>query len=200
MRGLRLADSRSAGPSHPGTPSSPQGKETEWFKRTQIFWQTRDLTCEMNSVGENVMCSRCSGVFKEAYFYKHKKSCLSPQKRVNPLALVLSLVTLTNPKPSTEWDTVMEKMDKDRFFDIIKSDEVIKQIGKHIYDTRKPAKSEDAKIKARTAMRRLAKLVDTTVGISTAAELFVVTNFYQLEDIMLKLKHLTSVHGHISLN
>ena len=28
-------------------------------------------------------CSRCSGVFKEAYFYKHKKSCLSPQKRVN---------------------------------------------------------------------------------------------------------------------
>ena len=62
-----------------------------------------------------------------------------------------------------------------------------------------PGKCEDAKIKARTAMRRLAKLVDTTY-ISTAAELFVVTNFYQLEDIMLKLKHLTSDHGHISLN
>ena len=94
----------------------------------------------------------------------------------------------------------MENMDKDRFFDIIKSDEVIIQIVKHIYNTRKPAKSKYAKIKARSAMRRLAKLVDTTVSVSTAAELFVFANFYQLEDIMLKLKHLTSVHGHISLN
>ena len=89
----------------------------------------------------------------------------------------------------------MEKMDKDRFFEIIKSDDVILQIGKHIY-AKKPAKSKDAKIKARTAMRRKAKLVDAKVGISTAAELFVVANFYQLEDIMLKLKHLTSDHGY----
>ena len=94
----------------------------------------------------------------------------------------------------------MEKMDKDRFFDIIKSDEVIIQIGKHIYDNRKPAKSKDDKMKARTAMRRLTKLADATVGISTAAELFVFANFYQLEDIMLKLEHLTSDHGHVSLN
>ena len=87
---------------------------------------TSDLMCERKSSGEKVLCSRCSGVFKEAYFYKHKKSCMSPQKRVNPRALdVRSLATPNNPKPTTEWDTVMEKMDKDRFFDIIKSDEVI---------------------------------------------------------------------------
>ena len=147
------------------------------------------------------MCSRCSGVFKEAYFYKHKMSCMSPQKRVNPRALdVRSLATPNNPRPSTEWDTVIDKMDKDQILDIIKSDEVIIQIGKYIYDTRKPAKSKDAKIKARSAMRRLTKLVDTTVSVSTAAELFVFANFYHLEDIMLKLKHLTSDHGHISLN
>ena len=53
------------------------------------------------------------------------------------------------------------------------------RIGKHIYDTRKPTKCKDATIKVRTAMRRLAKLVDATVGISTAAELFVVSNLYQ---------------------
>ena len=144
---------------------------------------TRDLMCERKSAGEKVMCSRCSGVFKEAYFYKHKKTCLSPQKCVNPRALdVRSLATPTNPRPSTEWDTVIDKMDKDKLFDNINSDDVILQIGKHIYDARKPAKCKDAKIKARTAMRRLAKLVDATVGISTAAELFVVANFYQLED------------------
>ena len=125
---------------------------------------------------------------------------LSPRTRVNPHSLdVRSLATPNNPRPSPEWDTVMEKMDKDRFFCIIKSDEVIIHIFKHIYDTRKPAKCKDDKIKARSAMGRLVKLVDTTY-ISTAAELFVVANFYQLEDIMLKLKHLTSVHGHISLN
>ena len=87
---------------------------------------TRDLMCERKSSGEKVMWSRCSGVFKEAYFYKHKKTCLSPRTRINRHALdVRFLVTLTNPRPTTEWDTVMEKMDKDRFFDIIKSDEVI---------------------------------------------------------------------------
>ena len=41
---------------------------------------------------------------------------------------------------------------------------------------------KDAKMKASTAMRRLAKFVDATVSISTAAELFVVANFYELED------------------
>ena len=144
---------------------------------------SRDLMCERKSSGEKVMCSRCSGVFKGAYFYKHKKSCMSPKKRVNPRALnVRSLATPNNPRPSTEWDNVIDKMDKDRFFDIIKSDDVILQIGKHVFDTRKPTKCKDAKNNARRAMRRLARLVDATVGISTAAELFVVGHFYELED------------------
>ena len=34
----------------------------------------------------------------------------------------------------------MNSMDKDRLHDIIKSDELIMQIGKDIYDSRKPAK------------------------------------------------------------
>ena len=79
----------------------------------------------------------------------------------------------------------MEKMDKDRFFDIIKSDEVI--ISANISTT--PGNLP----KSRHAHQCV---VDATAYISTAAELFVVANFYQLEDIMLKLKHLTSDHGH----
>ena len=70
--------------------------------------------CERKSVGENVMCTHCSGVFKEVYFYKHKKTCLSPQKHVNPRVVdVRSFATPSNPRPTTEWDTVIEKMDKD---------------------------------------------------------------------------------------
>ena len=62
------------------------------------------------------MYTHCSGVFKEVYFYKHKKTCLSPQKHVNPRVVdVRSFATPSNPRPTTctEWDTVIEKMDKD---------------------------------------------------------------------------------------
>ena len=43
------------------------------------------------------------------------------------------------------------------------------------------AKEKDGKIKARTAMRRLARLVEATEGVTKAEELFVVANFYMLE-------------------
>ena len=49
-----------------------------------------------------------------------RRQCLSPQKRINPRALdVRSFATPSNPRPTTEWDTVIEKMDMDRFFEII---------------------------------------------------------------------------------
>ena len=72
----------------------------------------------------------------------------------------------------------MNSMDKDRLHDIIKSDELIMQIGKDIYDSRKPAKEKDGKTKARTAMRRLARLVEATEGVTKADGLFVVSNSY----------------------
>ena len=43
------------------------------------------------------------------------------------------------------------------------------------------AKEKDGKIEARTAMRRLARLVEATEGVTKAEELFVVANFYMLE-------------------
>ena len=57
-------------------------------------------------------------------------------------------------------------MDKDHIYDIIKSDDLIMQIGKDIYDSRKPAKEKDGKNKARTGMRRLARLVEATEGVT----------------------------------
>ena len=54
------------------------------------------------------------------------------------------------------------------------------QIGKDIYDSRKPAKekAKDGKTKARTAMRQLARLVEATEGVTKADGLFVVSNLY----------------------
>ena len=72
----------------------------------------------------------------------------------------------------------MNSMDKDRLHDIIKSDELIMQIGKDIYDSRKPAKEKDGKNKARTATRRLARLVEATEGVMKVDGLFVVSNLY----------------------
>ncbi len=56
----------------------------------------------------------------------------------------------------------MNSMNKDHLHEIIKSDDLIMQIGKDIYDSRKPAKEKDGKIKSRTAMRRLARLAEAT--------------------------------------
>ena len=67
-------------------------------------------------------------------------------------------------------------MDKDATHDIIKSDDVIKEIGKSILNTRKSTKEKEARIKARATMRRMAKLVAATEGVERAAELFLVRN------------------------
>ena len=65
-------------------------------------------------------------------------------------------------KLQTELKVVLNKMDKDRLHEIIKRDDLIMQIGKDIYDSRKPAKEKGGKIKARIAMRRSARLVEAT--------------------------------------
>ena len=57
-----------------------------------------------------------------------------------------------------QWDNVLGNMDKDMYYDIIISDDTIQLIGK-------PTKHKEAKIKSRTAMRRLAKLLHATKGV-----------------------------------
>ena len=56
----------------------------------------------------------------------------------------------TSSIPVSEWDKVWQGMDNDATHDIIKSDDVIKEIGKSIYNSSKPRK-EEARNKARSA-------------------------------------------------
>lgn len=142
--------------------------------------------CERQSEGDKVICSQCSGVFKSKYFYKHQKICQSQKKGVTLKPLdVQSYAHTSNADEYTGdavWKKVVAKMDHDKYFDIIKSDELIMMIGKHIYSSRKPTKEKDAKIKSRTAMRRLARLVEATKDVDTGADLFKSENFYELEE------------------
>ena len=73
-------------------------------------------------------------------------------------------------------------MKKDRFKDIIESDNTIRLVGKHIVDARKPTKHKEAKIACRSAMHRLERIVDKTKGVSEAAYLLKVQNLYLVEE------------------
>jgi len=82
---------------------------------------TDKLICERIS-GEKVMCSRCSGVFRTCYFYKHVKICQSPHKHMLPRPLGVQTFVQSAPSTSTtECDKVLLKMDKDKYYTIIKS-------------------------------------------------------------------------------
>ena len=72
-------------------------------------------------------------------------------------------------------------MDKDATHDIIKSGDVIKEVGKSIFNTRKPTKEKEARIKAQAAIRRMA----ATECVERAAELFLLRNYYELEEAIL---------------
>ena len=78
-------------------------------------------------------------------------------------------------------------LDNDATHDSIKSDDVIKEIGKSIYNSSKPTKEKEARIKARTFMHRMANLVAATEGVERAAELFLAHNYYALEDATLDM-------------
>ena len=72
--------------------------------------------------------------------------------------------------------------------DIINSDDVIKEIGMSIYNTRKPTKGKKARIKNCAATRLLGKLMAATEGVEMANELFLVHNYYALENATSSMK------------
>ena len=95
--------------------------------------------CKRESTGPEAMCSGCKGRFK-----KSQAGVRAPR----PTATAAST---TSSIPVSEWDNVWQGMDNDATLDIIKSDDVIKEIGKSIYNTRKPTKENEARVKARAA-------------------------------------------------
>ena len=103
--------------------------------------------------------------------------CKTPKKTTVPRAVTAQASVATN-NPPTELEVVVNSMDKDHLHGIIKSDDLIMQIGKDIYDSRNPSKEKDGRIKARIAMHRLARLVEATEGVTKAEQLFVISNLY----------------------
>ena len=69
-------------------------------------------------------------------------------------------------------------MDRNVLLDVIQSDQTILRIGKHIFETRR--KHKDTEIKARAAMRRSARLMEATEGVTEAAQLFTVEHYNNL--------------------
>ena len=72
--------------------------------------------------------------------------------------------------PPTEWERIWNNMAK---HDLFGNYSTILRVGKDIFDSRKPGKQKEAKIKARTAMSCLAKLVQATEGLAKVEELLI---------------------------
>ena len=142
--------------------------------------QSDELVGERASGGEKVMCGQCHGMFKKTCFFRHINNCLATEGHVSrPVSVDPCATGLST---DADWDNVWRRMDHDEMYATIISDKTILCVGKHIYDGRKPAKQKDAKIKSRSAMRRLARLVAATDTVTEAGQLFSVSNFYNLED------------------
>jgi hypothetical protein len=136
-----------------------------------------ELLCERASSGTKVMCSQCSGTFKQKYFSKHQARCVGGKS-----------VSITGENSEAcSFDVLLGKMAQDEIFEIIKKDEAIQLVGKHILAGKKPNKLKETKIKVRSAMRRLARLVQAAEGVTTCRDLLKVGNFYILKDAILKV-------------
>ena len=141
------------------------------------------LHCERKSKGVKVICSSCKGFYDKKYFYRHKQKCSvtcatadisenSEKLQAMPLSVVME-------DECDEWQVVCCGMKQDKTHEIIMKDDTIQAVGRNIFMAKKPSKHKEARIKARTAMRRLGKLTQHS-RLSEAFELFKVENMQLL--------------------
>ena len=135
-----------------------------------------DLHCEQRSERTKVMCSSCKGFYKE-YFYRHRKHCL---KATKVTLTATSSSAMPTAEPDEEWGHVLEGMKTDSAYVTITADEVIKVIGRDVFAARKPNKKREAMVKARRAMRRVARLKQA-VRVNSSQELFFFENIREVE-------------------
>lgn len=151
---------------------------------------SKDFLCERKASGKKVMCSLCKGFFKVDYFVRHKAQCTktttSQSVEITPIPKSVTLEAACSTSKTLEIDSIWNKlysnMRKDKYFDVIDNDEVIKLVGKQIFECRKPNKKKEATMKARSAMRRLARLVTLTEDVTIGYELFTLRNCHNLEN------------------
>jgi hypothetical protein len=141
-----------------------------------------ELECERRSSGKKVQCPNCKGIFKEQYFYRHPKKCPAKHTCTETNAVLPIPLREQATREESDFDNILNYMQKDEYYDLIKTDECIRIIGKHIFETSKPNKAKDAKLKARSSMRRLSRLVTLCKAAEKCEDLFKVANFYLLED------------------
>ena len=134
-----------------------------------------DLLGERRCDGKKVMCSACHGFFKKEYFYRHRKHCT----RSAHVVAVDRVLALESPD-GDEWRAVLAGMRQDDILTTVKGDAAIMIIGKDIFEAKKVNKCREAKVKARRAMRRVARL-KTALGVLSARELFTIKNITRLE-------------------
>ena len=112
------------------------------------------------------------GVLQEGVFlYRHRKHCLNATK-VTLTAISSSPMPTT--EPDEEWGRVLKGNKKDSAYVTItadRRDEVIKVIGRDIFATRKPNKKRETMVKARRAIRRVARLKQSGMSELTSQEL-----------------------------
>ena len=133
--------------------------------------KSHEFMSERLSGGPKVICVNCNGVYRKEYLYRHKKYCKSNEE----------IRSYANKTVLSSWDRVVKGMTKDPHYDLIENDKTIQLIGRHVYDIMRPSKQIRAKL-AQTAMRRMARLVDATEGVTEASELFLAENVNRLEE------------------
>ena len=146
-----------------------------------------DLACEHKCEREKVICSRCGGVFKKRYFYRHSKNHCPASAVTRPDPVAVPNVQDAEAAHDPLWAKVLSEMDRDAIFEIVKADPTILRLGKNTYDERKPNKEKAARNKARSAMRRMARLLQLTKGVETLAALLDVSNFYLLQEAIVEM-------------
>lgn len=170
-------------------------KEGMFLKNAEMISQgctnVDQLICRKKSSGTKVMCSSCKGMYNAKTFNKHRFTCVRKEDQPKPRSPLAETSNCTQSKSSNDndqqWLNLIKHMRRDDYHQIIIGDEMIQRIGKEIFCSRKPNKKREAKNKARSAMRRLARLVELTEGVENAEELFKVENFYKLEEAIEKM-------------
>jgi len=159
-------------------------KEGILAENTKILAKASDamLHCERKSKGVKVICSSCKGFYDKKYFYRHKQKCFATgdnsenSEKLQVQGMPLSVVI---EDESDEWQAVCYGMKQDKTHEIIMKDDTIQAVGKQIYMAKKPSKHKESRINARTAMRRLSKLLQHS-KLGEAFQMFMVENLQSL--------------------